>query len=60
LFITWKAHNVPKKPEMMKLGKAAGIVREGIEETLRYYAFPSEYWLRIRTNNPLGRITSQS
>ncbi len=51
-----KAAMVVKKLEEMKLAKAAGIVREGIEETLRYYAFPSEHWLRIRTNNPLERI----
>jgi transposase-like protein len=51
-----KAAIVAKKLEEMKLGKAAGIVREGIEETLRYYEFPSEHWLRIRTNNPLERI----
>ena len=51
-----KAGMVVKKLEDMKLGKAAGIVREGIEETLRYYEFPSEHWLRIRTNNPLERI----
>jgi transposase-like protein len=51
-----KAGMVVKKLEEMKLSKAAGIVREGIEETLRYYEFPSEHWLRIRTNNPLERI----
>lgn len=51
-----KAAMVVKKLEEMKLGKAAGVVREGIEETLRYYEFPSEHWLRIRTNNPLERI----
>lgn len=51
-----KAVVVVKKLEEMKLAKAAGIVRDGIEETLRYYEFPSEHWLRIRTNNPLERI----
>ena len=51
-----KAAIVVKKLEEMKLGKAAGIVHDGIEETLRYYEFPSEHWLRIRTNNPLERI----
>lgn len=30
--------------------------REGIEETLSYYAFPSEHWRSIRTNNPQERI----
>lgn len=51
-----KASIVVRKLEEMKLAKAAGIVREGIEETLSYYEFPSEHWLRIRTNNPLERI----
>jgi putative transposase len=54
-----KSSMVVKKLEEMKLAKAAGIVREGIEETLRYYAFPSEHWLRIRTNNPLERIMKE-
>lgn len=54
-----KASIVMKKLEEMKLAKAAGIVKEGIEETLRYYEFPSEHWLRIRTNNPLERIMKE-
>ena len=37
----------------------AELVREGIEETLSYYAFPSEHWRRIRTNNPLERIMKE-
>jgi putative transposase len=40
----------------MKLNKAAGIVTDGIEETLSYYQYPREHWRRIRTNNPLERI----
>ena len=40
----------------MKLEKAARIVREGVDETLAYMAFPHEHWLKIRTNNPLERI----
>jgi transposase-like protein len=32
------------------------IVREGVEETLSYMAFPTEHWRQIRTNNPLERI----
>lgn len=51
-----KASAVVKKLEKMRLGKAAGIVRDGIEETLSYMTFPREYWRRIRTNNPLERI----
>jgi putative transposase len=51
-----KAQAVAEKLEGMKLSKAAQLVREGAEETLAYYAFPSEHWRRIRTNNPLERL----
>ena len=51
-----KAADVVTKLEAMKLGKAAQIVREGVEETLCYMAFPTEHWRQIRTNNPLERI----
>jgi transposase-like protein len=51
-----KAKDVVEKLEAMKLGKAAQIVREGVEETLSYMAFPPEHWRQIRTNNPLERI----
>jgi putative transposase len=51
-----KAADVVAKLEAMKLGKAARIVREGVEETLSYMAFPMEHWRQIRTNNPLERI----
>ncbi len=56
---TKKALAVVKKLEAMKLGKAAELLRSGIEETLRYYQFPSEHWRRIRTNNPLERIMKE-
>lgn len=39
--------------------KAAEIVRESAHETLAYYAFPSEHWRRIRTNNPLERLMKE-
>ena len=51
-----KAQAVLEKLEAMKLSQAAGIVREGVEETLSYMAFPREHWLKIRTNNMLERI----
>ncbi len=51
-----KSKAVIEKLKLMKLGKAAEIVQEGIDETLTYMNFPSEHWLRIRTNNPLERI----
>ena len=54
-----KAKTVAAKLEEMRLGKAAELVREGIAETLSYYAFPQEHWIRIRTNNPLERINRE-
>jgi transposase-like protein len=51
-----KAETVVKKLTALRLKKAAQKVREGIGETLRYYAFPREHWRQIRTNNPLERI----
>jgi len=40
----------------MKLRAAAETVREGIAETLTYYAFPDKHHRQIRTDNPLERI----
>jgi transposase-like protein len=54
-----KAVAVAEKLDAMKLSKAASILREGIDETLSYYYFPREHWLRIRTNNMLERIMKE-
>ena len=54
-----KSRAVAAKLDEMKLGKAAELVREGIPETLSYYAFPQEHWRRIRTNNPLERVNRE-
>jgi putative transposase len=51
-----KSQAVVEKLEAMKLSQAAAIVREGVEETLSYMAFPREHWTKIRTNNMLERI----
>ncbi len=54
-----KIHNIADKLNSMKLGKAASLVETGMHETLSYYAFPSEHWRHIRTNNPLERINRE-
>ena len=51
-----KAGLVAEKLGTMRLAQAAAIVREGVDETLSYMAFPREHWTRIRTNNVLERI----
>lgn len=51
-----KAAAVVGKLVEMRLGKAAEVVRAGIEETLTYMSFPREHWTRLRTNNALERL----
>lgn len=51
-----KAARVVEKLKAMKLARAAEIVAAGVEETLSYYAMPSEHWRSIKTNNPLERL----
>ena len=51
-----KAEAVIKKLQDQRLSQAAQKVKDGIDDTLTYYHFPSAHWLRIRTNNPLERI----
>jgi transposase-like protein len=54
-----KATDVVAKLREMKLKNAAALVENGIVETLAYMHFPREYWLRIRTNNPMERIMKE-
>ena len=51
-----KVTAVVKKLRSMKLSKAAQLVEQGAAETLSYYAFPSQHWRSLRTNNPLERL----
>jgi len=51
-----KARHVVEKLRAMKLARAAEIVAAGVDETLSYYAVPSEHWRSIKTNNPLERL----
>ena len=39
-----KAAQVVEKLETLKLREAAAILRDGVEETLFYMAFPREHW----------------
>ena len=54
-----KAKAVEAKLRKMKLSKAADIVHNGIAETLTYMDFPTEHWMRIRTNNTLERLNRE-
>jgi putative transposase len=54
-----KAGQVAAKRDGMKLGKAAALLRAGVDETLAYMAFPREHWTRLRTNNMLERLMKE-
>jgi len=51
-----KAEKVIAKLVDMRLRAAAQTLKEGIDESLTYMAFPRNHWTRIRTNNPLERM----
>lgn len=40
----------------IKLKEAIQKIEDGVEETLAYADFPSEHWIRIRTNNVIERL----
>jgi putative transposase len=54
-----KATQVVSKLTELRLGKAAALVANGIDETLSYMAFPREHWTRLRTNNVLERLMKE-
>ena len=54
-----KAKQVAQTLREMKLKEAAVKVEASIEETLTYMGFPSEHWIKIRTNNVIERLNRE-
>ena len=54
-----KAQDVVEKLRSMRLNEAAKKVEDGIEEALTYIDFPSQHWLKIRTNNVIERMNRE-
>ena len=54
-----KAAAVVSELKTMKLPEAAKKVEACIEETLTYCNFPSEHWVKIRTNNVIERMNRE-
>jgi len=48
------------KLKAMKLAAAAELVENAIEETLAYYSFPSQHWIKLKTNNPMERLLREA
>ena len=53
---TKKAEEVVTKLRDMKCSKAAELVDQAVIETLTYYSFPDQHWIKLKTNNPLERL----
>ena len=51
-----KASQVSQLLKNMKLRDAAKLIDESIHETFSFYKYPSQHWVRIRTNNRLERL----
>ena len=47
------------KLRAMRLTKAAELVEAKAHETLTYFAFPSNHWRQVKTNNPLERSSAR-
>jgi transposase-like protein len=54
-----KAKQLAQTLRQMKLKEAAVKVEASIEETLTYMSFPSEHWMKIRTNNVIERLNRE-
>jgi transposase-like protein len=55
-----KAADVVAKLRSMKLTAAANLVETDIHETLTFYAYPSQHWLKLKTNNPMERLLKEA
>ena len=55
-----KSKDVIKKLQAMKLKAAAELVEGSVHETLAYYGYPPQHWLKIKTNNPMERLLKEA
>ena len=44
----------------MKLSTAAELVENAIHETLSFFAYPPEHWIKLKTNNPMERLLKEA
>lgn len=55
-----KAKDVVEKLKTMKLRAGAELVEKSIHETLSYYSYPPQHWLKLKTNNPMERLLKEA
>jgi transposase-like protein len=44
----------------MKLKAAADLLEGEIHGTLSFHAYPSQHWLKLKTNNPMARLLNEA
>ena len=54
-----KARAIIEDLRASKMSKAAALVEQAVQESLKYYDFPDIHWQKICTNNPLERIMKE-
>jgi putative transposase len=55
-----KATDVVSKLRAMKLSTAAELVENAIHETLAFFAYPPQHWIKLKTNNPMERLLKEA
>ena len=55
-----KTADVVTKLRAMKLRAAAELVESATPQTLSFYAYPSQHWIKLKTNNPLERLLKEA
>jgi len=55
-----KAADVVAKLKAMKLKKAAELVAASIDDTLAFYAYPAQHWIKLKINNPMERLLREA
>jgi transposase-like protein len=55
-----KATDVVAKLKAMKLKAAAELVNDAIGDTLAFYAYPPQHWIKLKTNNPMERLLREA
>ena len=54
-----KVKEVAEKLREMKLKEAAKKIEDSVDETLTYIEFPTQHWLKVRTNNVIERMNRE-
>ena len=55
-----KAAGVVANLKGMKLRAAAELVEGGIQETLTFFSYPPQHWIKLKTNNPMERLLKEA